>query len=107
LGSANGDSAPLVLLIIIALSDLNENDFVAEIPGLTYSSNSTVKGYLAFCKTRCGNSGFFNWFINDIAIPLIADIRDSYELETIDEEKMQAFVSCDGDVGNRLIEKHI
>lgn len=74
MGSASGTAIPIVLLV--AISDMKEDEMVLfEIPGLTYGVEREDMGYVAFCKTRAGNSRFFNWFATVIAIPTIVHSR--------------------------------
>ena len=79
LGSANGECAPLVLMA--AIDELDEEDcFCFPVPGLSQSNQSGSIGYIAFCKNRCGNSKFFEWFISEIAIPTIAGCRVAHRI---------------------------
>jgi hypothetical protein len=74
MGSAAGECTPLVFLL--AAPTLSEDAFfVYEIPGLTNTTIAGTIGYLAFCKTRCGNAAFFEWFITTIAIPTVVSSR--------------------------------
>lgn len=78
MGSANGQAVPLVLLV--AVPDMKDEEFhYFAIPGLTYGVDIDAIGYLAFCKTRVGNSNFFRWFVSTIAIPAVVASRNRHE----------------------------
>jgi hypothetical protein len=82
MGSAHGESAPLVLMV--ALKDMKEDQFyVAEIPGLSSTTDVGRVGYLVFCKSRAGNKDFFRWFIEHIVIPTVTKSRESHEAKVI------------------------
>lgn len=77
MGSAGGGVAPMVLMV--AASELKENEYHAfRVPGLAHSV-STVDGWLVFCKTRIGNMAFFQWFLRTIAIPTVTSARSFYQ----------------------------
>ncbi len=78
MGSAAGETVPTVLLV--AVDELKATDFyVVKIPGLASTANVGTFGYLCFCKTRVGNSAFFQWFINNIAIETVESSRRHHE----------------------------
>jgi hypothetical protein len=74
MGSANGEYAPLVLLV--AIDELGVDDFEHyKVPGLSQCNQAGSVGHLCFCKTRAGNDAFFEWFIQDIAVKTVENCR--------------------------------
>ena len=62
-------------VFIVADNNMKENIIdIHEIPGLGIDS----KGYVVFCKTRCGNKEFLEWFNEVILIKFIKDIRSKW-----------------------------
>ena len=60
--SAAGVTAPPVY--VIADDRMAEGDFeVYEVVGLGLTTEVAGKGYVVYCKTRCGNVGFYRWLI--------------------------------------------
>ena len=65
------------VVLVIAIDCLNEDEYhVLEVPGLTYSANPIEIGYIAFCKSRCCNSQFYGWFIENIVINTIKTSKE-------------------------------
>lgn len=90
MGSASGQAIPFVVLV--AIDGLKPDEFkVFQVPGLSYSAVPGTVGYLCFTKTRAGNAKFFSWFLNEIAIPSVANTRAFHQSDS------RAFVSCDGE----------
>ena len=77
MGSANGEVVPLTL--IVAIDEMKGNDFhVVQVPAMSYKREHGSCGYLAFCPTRAANPAFFNWFVEDLAIPTINESREHH-----------------------------
>jgi hypothetical protein len=94
LGNCGGQVAPLVAYIAIdKLSD--EDFFVAEVLGMTHSSETGSKGYLIIVKRRCGNATSNAWMHNDYFIP---QIKRADDLNTnLEGGKMKSSLYIDGE----------
>jgi hypothetical protein len=74
IGSANGEYAPLVLLV--AIEELGVDDFEHyDVAGMSQCNQSGSIGHLCFCRTRAGNDAFFEWFIQNIAVETVENCR--------------------------------
>jgi hypothetical protein len=72
--NAAGEMSPLVL--IVAIEDLDEEDFaVHTVTGLTSSAKVGDFGYLAFCKSRAGNKSLWTWYFKQIVVATIAHAK--------------------------------
>lgn len=66
---------------IMADDDMPEGDFaVYEVPGLHAHTGLAGKGYIVFCKTRCCNAAFYDWFNRSILVPFVEATRMHYSL---------------------------
>ena len=78
--SAAGITAPPVF--VIADERMAEGEFkVYTIVGLGLTTE--VAGcdiYVMYCKTRCGNVGFYRWLIESILVLWVQEIRRKYNL---------------------------
>ena len=84
MGNSNGESIPLVLMV--ALKDMKKNQFyIAEIPGLSSTTDVGRIDYLVFCKSRAGNTDFSNlrWFVDHIVIPTATKSREHHNAKVI------------------------
>lgn len=78
--AASGIPAPPVFVIAdSSMSDetLDEN----EVMGLTNSVACSIKGYLYFTKTRCGNKKIYDWYGRTVVCPFVNELRDSYKCQ--------------------------
>ena len=60
--------------------DSNQID-VHEVSGLGIGSDVIAKVYVVFCQTRSANVTFYRWFIEDIFVKFVGDIRARYKLQ--------------------------
>lgn len=97
MGSAAGVSAPVVLLL--AVDSLGVEDFeVFKIPGLAATVGSKDVGYICFCHSRAGNSKFFKWFIENVAIDCVEQSRTLHGMEMgPNGEIPMSFITSDGE----------
>jgi hypothetical protein len=55
---------------------MGEEDFqYVRIRGLTHTCNPAASGWLCFCKTRCGNENFFKWYMTEVLVNFVEDVR--------------------------------
>jgi hypothetical protein len=100
--NASGQNSSPVFLIADSSMEPEDID-VHFVKDLGCSTQVGSNGYVVFCKTRCGNRKFYEWFNKEILIPFITTIRDIYELQdipaylTFDGEKIQISVYSDQD----------
>lgn len=96
MGSAAGESAPVVFMV--AISELSAGQWhVAEIPGLIVPTGSTRKGYLYFGKDRSGTPEFWRWFLKHIVLSTVVTCRLDYNLRDENGMPTEAVVTCDGE----------
>jgi hypothetical protein len=73
--SPGGHSSRIVL--ILAIDELPKGKFhVERIDGLAVSGLATEYGYVVFCKSRAGNKLLWQWYLLDVVIPTISDIKE-------------------------------
>jgi hypothetical protein len=65
-----------------------------KIPKLGYGVSASEYGVLVFCKTRVTNEDFFNWYILNIVVPIVDDMRRLHPKET---EGKVAWLCHDGE----------
>ena len=69
-------------IFIVADSNMDSNQIdVHEVPGLGIGSDINAKAYVVFCQTRSANVTFYRWFITDIFVKFVSDIRVKYNLQ--------------------------
>jgi transposase len=79
MGSADGYVAPMVLMV--AIPEMKEGEFVVkQVPGLSQINALNSHGYLIFCTSRCGNDLVFQWFLENIVINTIEEVRKAFRL---------------------------
>lgn len=96
MGSAAGESVPLVLMV--AINELQPDDWMAaELFGLVAPTCKSRKGYLYFGKDRSGTPDFWRWFLETVALDTIVDCRKDYNLRDALGMLSEATVTCDGE----------
>jgi hypothetical protein len=67
---ADGTAAAPVF--VVADNSMAKGDIdVHEVLGLGIGTDIGSKGYVVFCKTRCGNNAFYRWLNDSILIPMV------------------------------------
>ena len=94
--SAFGESSDLVL--IIAVKNMQEYDWcVEEVNGLAYSSYIGAKGYIYFCKTRCGTKDMWKDYFTRIVFPTIEQSNECHKKTDYSGNLSRNFFSTDGE----------
>ena len=77
LHNAGGLVAPVVL--VVADPSMPEGQImVSLVPGMSNSVVPGAYGYLVFCSTRNCNASFYKWFVKDVIMPWVDNIRRPY-----------------------------
>ena len=82
---------------VYLVADANMSEDVIDVhvvKGLGCSTSITSKAYLVFCKTRCGNDIFFDWFNKSIIVESTRNIREENDWN---KEEYPAYVTSDGE----------
>jgi hypothetical protein len=85
---------PIHLVFLLADPDMDKTAFeYIEVRGLSLGVAPQATGYICFCHNRCGNDKFFNWFISNILLRYVLDMRAYYPIDNSNK----AFICCDGE----------
>lgn len=89
--SAAGYIGPMVILF--AIDSLNDEVCEShEVPGLSHFPSTDTSGFIVFCKTRAGNTAFYEFLAEKVICPWIQKIRSANALDN-----MWCFFSTDGE----------
>lgn len=81
-------------LFIVANENIPDDQFIIEkVPLLSHSTNPADFGYIAFSKTRAGNSELWVWFFLNIIIPGITAIQNACGLD-VESSTYRDDISC-------------
>jgi hypothetical protein len=125
-------------VFLLSDSTMGEEDFqYVRIRGLTHTCNPAASGWLCFCKTRCGNEKFFKWYITEVLVNFVEDVRhllpddmkdvcmyivadgEEVQVKPIENDDVDAILfqhkidigkgpaSCTGTVGNACDRSHL
>ena len=110
--AASGHYAPPVL--IFQDKGMKEDDFNVQTTMLLGGGNNKRFGYVVFCKSRCPNTNFYEWYNNEVLIPFIQDQREVHKLpkETeawyqLDGERIQIKCYFEYDMVEKLKENNV
>lgn len=75
--------------------NMTDDEFTSsQIRGLSHRSDPTAFGYLCFCKTRCGNQKFFEWYTSVIVTSFVEQCR---QLVPEDNRQQNFYMVADGE----------
>ena len=94
--SAFGESSDLVLIIAIPTLPANEW-YVEEVNGLSYSSHVGSKGFIYFCRTRCGIKQMWSDYFTRIVLPTIHASNEYHNKKDETGNLHRNFFSTDGE----------
>jgi hypothetical protein len=78
MGSAAGEVAPLFL--VFAVDCMPEGEFyIQEVVGLSSGNDITRSGFIAFAKSRAGNTGLWINFFLRFVIPTLQNSRNIFQ----------------------------
>ena len=90
--SAAGYQADPVYILADDNMGLNDLD-VQRVAGLGIGTDIGNSGYVVFCKTRCCNIAFYDWFNRYILLPFIEKIKENFGID----EAAPAWFQLDGE----------
>jgi hypothetical protein len=104
--SAFGNQSHPVFVIADSCMDPEAID-IHEVEGLGVGTDITATGYVVFCRTRCGNTAFFEWYTRTILVGVVVATKERYHKQLnpeslawyqLDGEPIQIKVFEDKDV---------
>ena len=73
------DGTQAAPIYVVADKMMGDEDFdVYEVMGIGIGTDIGSKGYVVFCKTRCGNKGFYRWLNDHFLLPMVQLKKELY-----------------------------